>query len=60
MKEKALRDAQIRSMHEMGEKRESKNYQLTKSQCKVKRKSSDNTKAHFSVAGNARTHEFFE
>ena len=45
-----------------GEKwRELKNCELTKSQCKNWEKIIwDNTKAYFSVAGNARTNEFYE
>ena len=38
--------------------RELKNYELTNSQYKIPRKSWHNTKAHFSVAGNARTDGF--
>ena len=34
MKEKVLRDTQTRSMHEMGEMKRVKNYELTESQCK--------------------------
>ena len=55
--EKVLRDTQIRSMREMGE---TKRAQELRASAKIKRKSRDNTKAHFPVAPNAMTDEFCE
>ena len=61
MKETALRDTQIRSMHEMGEMKRVQELRVDEvSVQKMKRKSWDNTNAHFSVAGNAWTDEFYE
>ena len=62
MKEKVLRDSQIRSMHEMGEvkketSRVSRRWSLG---AKIKRESWDNTKAHFTNAGNARKDDFYD
>ena len=45
MKEKVLRNTQLRNVHEMGD---------------IKRKSRDNSAAHFPMAANARTDEFYE
>ena len=60
MKEKVLRDTQIRSMHEMGEMKRAQELRVDEVCAKNKRKSWDNTKAHLSVAGNARADEFNE
>ena len=61
MKEKVLGDTQIRTMHERGEIKRAQQLRVDEVWVqKIKRKSWDNTKAHFSVAGDARTDEFFE
>ena len=61
MKEKVLRNTQIRNMHEMGEVKRAQELRVDEiSVLKLKRKPRDNTKAHFSVAGNARTDEFYD
>ena len=64
MKEKVLRNAQIRNMHEMGEVKRAQELRVDEISVqklkKKKRKPRDNTKAHFSVAGNARTDEFYD
>ena len=58
MKEKILRDTQIRSMHGMGEMNRAQELRVDELCAKITRKSRDNTKAHFSIAGNARSDEF--
>ena len=61
MKEKVLRDTQIRNMHEMGEMKRAQELQVDEvSVPKVKRKPRDNTEARFPVAGDARTDEFYD
>ena len=57
MKEKVLRDTQIRSMHEMGEMKRTQELRVDEVSLQKLR---HNTKTHFSVAGNARTDEFYE
>ena len=57
-KGKVIRDTQIRSMHEMGEMKRVQELRVDDVCAKIKRKSWVNTKAHFSVAGNAGTDEF--
>ena len=55
LKEEVLQDTQIRSMHEMGEMEECPRITSWRSlSAKIRRKPWNNTKAHFSVAGNAR------
>ena len=53
MKGKLPRDTSVRSMHEMGEMKRAQ--ELRDDEISVR-----NTKAHFSVAGNARTDEICE
>ena len=61
MKEKVLRDTQIRSMHEMGEMKRAQELRVDEfSVKKIERKSRDNSIAHFAIAGNARVDEFYE
>ena len=61
MKEKVLWDTQIRSMHELGGMKRAQELRVGEvSVQKLKRKSWDDTKAHFSVARNARTDELYE
>ena len=52
MKEKVLRDAQIRNVHELGD--------MKRAQELRKDELSYNTKAHFAIAGNVRADEFYE
>ena len=60
-KEKALRNTQIRNMHEMGEIKRARELRVDEvSLQKVKRKSRDNSAAHFPIAANARTNEFYD
>ena len=61
IKEKALRDNQNRRMHELGEMKRAQELRVEEfSLQKIERKSWDNTKAHFTNAGYARTDEFYE
>ena len=61
MKEKVLRNTQIRNMHEMGEIKRAQEQRVDEvSVQKVKGKSRDNSAAHFPIAANARTDEFYE
>ena len=55
MKEKVLRDAQIRSMHEMGEIKRAQEFRVDEVSAKIKRKSRDNSTAHFPHTANAGT-----
>ena len=63
VKEKALRDAQIRSTHEMGESKESSGIAIWRILCtKIERKSWYDTKAHFTdtrVVRETELHEWF-
>ena len=47
-------------MHEMGKMKRAQEQRVDEVCAKIKRKSQDNTKARFSIAGNARPDEFFE
>ena len=59
--EKVLRDTQIRSMHEMGEMKRAQELRVDEiSDQKLRENHETNTKAHLSVARNARTDGFFE
>ena len=59
MKEKVLRNTQIRNMHEMEEIKRAQ--ELGADEVSVqKRKSRDDSKAHFPIAANVRTYEFYE
>ena len=61
MKEKVLRNTQIRSVHEMGEMKRAQELRVDEvSAQKLRKKSRDNTEAHFPVAGDARADEFNE
>ena len=61
MKEKFLRDTQIRSMHEMGEIKRAQELRVDQfSVQKLREKSWNDTEAHFTIAVCARTHEFYE
>ena len=56
-----LRDTPIRSMHEMGEMKRAQERIASWSSLSAKNaRKWDSTKAHLSVAGNARTDEFYE
>ena len=60
-KENTLRDTQSRSMHELG--KDEKSASTTSwwvLDAKIKRKSRDDSAAHFLIAANARTDEFYE
>ena len=59
-KEQALRETQIRSKHEMGKMKRAQVQQVDEfSIQKLKRKSRDCSTAHFPIAANARTDEFY-
>ena len=61
LKEKVLRDTQIRRMHVMGDMKRAQELRVDEvSVQKIERKSWDNTKARFRNTGNARTDEFYE
>ena len=60
LKEKILRDTQIRSMHEMEEMKRAQELPVDEVSVQKLRESHETTEAHFSVAGNARTDEFYE
>ena len=61
MKEKVIRNTQIRYMHEMGDMKRAKELRVDEvSVQKLKRKSRDNSTAHFTITANARTNEFYE
>ena len=60
MKEKVLRDTQIRSMHEMGEMKRAQELRTDEVSVQKLRKSRDDSTAHFPIAANARTDEFYE
>ena len=59
MKEKVLRNTQIRSVHEMGEMKRAQEQRVDEFSVQ-KRKSRDNSAAHFPIAANAGTDEFYE
>ena len=61
MKEQVLRNTQIRNMHEMGEMKRAQQQRIDEvSVQKIKRRSRDNSAAHFPIAANARADEFYE
>ena len=60
MKEKALRETQIRSMHEMGEMKKAPESRVDEVSKQKLRESQKSTKAYFTNAGNARADEFYE
>ena len=61
MKEKVLRNTQIRNMREMGEIKRARELRVDEVAVqKVKRTSRDNSAAHFPIAVNARTDEFYD
>ena len=60
MKEKVLRDTQIRSMHEMGEMRRAQELRVDELSLQKLKKIMRRYNSSFSVAGNARTDEFYE
>ena len=60
MKEKLLRDTQIRNIHELGEMKRAQKLRVDEVSVQNKRKSRHNTETHFTVAGDARADEFYE
>ena len=60
MMEEVLRDTQIRSMHEMGEMKRAQEQRIDEVSVQKLRENHETSEAHFSVAGNARTDEFYE
>ena len=60
-RKKVLRDTQIRSMHEMGDMKRAQELRVDDfSVQQLREKSWDNTTALFTIAGDARTDEFYE
>ena len=60
MKEKVLRDTQIRSMHEMGEMKRAQELRVDEVSVQKSRQNHAIQKLNFSVAGNAGGDEFYE
>ena len=61
MKEKVLRNAQIRNMHELGAIKRAQEQRIDEvSVQKLRKNQGDNSAAHFPIAANARTDEFYE
>ena len=59
-KEKALLDTQIRSKHEMRKMKRAQVQQVDEFSMQKNRKSRDYSTAHFPIAANARTDDFYE
>ena len=60
MKEKVLRNTQIRNMHEMGEIKRAQEQRIDDVSVQNLRESRDDPAAHFPIGANARTDEFCE
>ena len=61
MTEKVLRNTQIRNMREMGEMKRAQQRRVDEvSVQQIKRKSRDNSTAHFPIAANPRTDQLYE